>query len=320
MTALAPAVDNQRTLLSKSPLLEKLCHAIGHPVLITNQSQQIVFANQATVEWVGLKNDRLLQGSLLEDIFNKSSDNLQANAESFTIADETFSLINLDKISKASWRQNLERTFFHDILNTAGGMKGLTEILQDATPDEIPELTDSVKNMADQLVDEIISQRDLLAAETGELRIQTRKLESHILVNSVLNTYRNHGLAENREIHRAPGAKSFIFTSDPVLLGRILGNMVKNALEASPAPAVITLNCGTQGEEVWFSVHNQGAIAKDIRSRIFQESCSTKGAGRGTGTFSMRLFAEKYLGGRMSFETNAATGTTFTVSLPISGP
>lgn len=34
----------------------------------------------------------------------------------------------------------------------------------------------------------------------------------------------------------------------------------------------------------------------------------------------MQLFAEKYLGGRIGFESNAAAGTTFKVYVPTDGP
>ncbi len=320
MTALAPAVHNQRALLTRNPLIMKLCHAISNPVMVVNKQSQVIFANQKAVELVGLPNDRLLQGSRLEEIFSGTHLNLEAHLESIEIEGEDFSLLNLKTVPKDDHRQNLERTFFHDILNTAGGMQGLTEILQDATPEEMPELTDTVKNMADQLVDEIISQRDLLAAESGELKAHPRQLESHIIINSVMATYRNHPRLENRTIHLAPGAEPFAFTSDPILLGRILGNMVKNALEACAHTDVITLNCGKNNQQVWFSVHNLGTIAAEVQSRIFEQSFSTKGKGRGTGTFSMKLFSEKYLGGHMSFETHAAIGTTFKVNLPIGGP
>ena len=51
--------------------------------------------------------------------------------------------------------------------------------------------------------------------------------------------------------------------------------------------------------------------------KIFQRSFSTKGEGRGLGTYSMKLLTERYLGGRVSFTTSADEGTIFKVALPI---
>ena len=46
-------------------------------------------------------------------------------------------------------------------------------------------------------------------------------------------------------------------------------------------------------------------------------SFSTKAdTGRGIGTYSMRLFGQRYLGGRVDFTSEEPEGTTFTVILP----
>jgi signal transduction histidine kinase len=334
MTAFAPVVDNklpdirqnlhairqQRHLLTQSPLFEKLCQSIPSPVLILNRTRQVVWANQLAVELVGLANDRMLHGSRLEDFILDPHLISNTDRKPFEVEDEKFFLTVLEDTSSHAQRLNLERTFFHDLLNTAGGMQGLTGILQEATAEELPDLKDSVKNMADQLVEEILSQRDLLAAEMGDLKARPIPLNSSLVIENVINTYRTHSSTGHRKISLSSGAQNFHFHSDPVLLNRVMGNMVKNALEATREPAVVTIDCGQNPDEVWFSVHNQGFIPQDIQPHVFQQSYSTKGRGRGTGTFSMQLFSEKYLGGRIGFQSNAAAGTTFTVYLPTDGP
>jgi sensor histidine kinase regulating citrate/malate metabolism len=60
-----------------------------------------------------------------------------------------------------------------------------------------------------------------------------------------------------------------------------------------------------------------GTIPEDVRLQIFQRSFSTKGSGRGLGTYSMKLFGENYLHGRVYFRTNEKQGTTFTIELPL---
>jgi len=67
------------------------------------------------------------------------------------------------------------------------------------------------------------------------------------------------------------------------------------------------------GTGVW----NKQPIAKDISQRIFQRNFSTKeGAGRGVGTYSMKLFGEQILGGKVNFTTSKEKGTVFSLSLP----
>ncbi|RJR33419.1 MAG: ATP-binding protein [Desulfobacteraceae bacterium] len=68
-----------------------------------------------------------------------------------------------------------------------------------------------------------------------------------------------------------------------------------------------------------FNVWNRQAIPPRVALRIFQRNFTTKEeAGRGLGTYSMKFFGEKILGGQVSFTTSAESGTVFKFSLPIS--
>ncbi len=92
--------------------------------------------------------------------------------------------------------------------------------------------------------------------------------------------------------------------------------MVKNAIEASSAGEVITASCRLADSTVTFSVHNPATIPQEVQLQLFKRSFSTKGAGRGLGTYSMLLLTEKYLKGRVWFTSADGEGTTFFVSVP----
>ena len=66
-----------------------------------------------------------------------------------------------------------------------------------------------------------------------------------------------------------------------------------------------------------FEVHNQGFMPPEVQSHVFKISFSTKGKGRGLGTYSMRLLSERYLSGSVTFVSSPETGTTFIASFPI---
>jgi len=64
-------------------------------------------------------------------------------------------------------------------------------------------------------------------------------------------------------------------------------------------------------------VWNEGVIPESVKLQIFQRSFSTKAnAGRGIGTYSVKLFVEKYLGGKVNFVSNPENQTSFVISLP----
>ena len=101
-----------------------------------------------------------------------------------------------------------------------------------------------------------------------------------------------------------------------MLLKRVLGNMLKNAIEATSTGEAITLGCQLEADGVTFRMANPGVIPLKVQLQIFQRSFSTKGENRGLGTYSMRLLTERYLNGSVSFTSTKKQGTVFRVHLP----
>ena len=68
-----------------------------------------------------------------------------------------------------------------------------------------------------------------------------------------------------------------------------------------------------------FWSHNRGVMPPEVQRQVFKRSFSTKGAGRGLGTYSMRLLTERYLCGEVSFTSHPTAGTTFVAVIPACG-
>jgi signal transduction histidine kinase len=66
-----------------------------------------------------------------------------------------------------------------------------------------------------------------------------------------------------------------------------------------------------------YRVTNEAVISEEIRAQLFHRSFSTKGRGRGIGTYAARLFVEDFLGGRIDVSSGPGAGTTFSVALPL---
>ena len=122
----------------------------------------------------------------------------------------------------------------------------------------------------------------------------------------------------NRRIVKGKDCDDFCLITDQTLLRRVLYNMLKNAIEASSCSEVVSIR-HTQKESFGvFSVHNSRFMPRSTQLQVFQRSFSTKGKGRGIGTYSMKLFGEKYLKGKVWFSTTEDKGTTFYISVPLS--
>lgn len=246
---------------------------------------------------------------------------LRVWARPFQIEGETFTFLSIQDISNEKRRQVLEKIFFHDLLNTAGGLQSIGEIMKFSGPEEFHELQGLITTLSEQLVDEIRAQRELLAAEQGELQVEMHPVNSQDAVSRVIAAYVKHPSCETKAIRESSRSESIAFFSDFALLLRVLGNLVKNALEASPAGGEVTIGCRkVAGEHLEFFVRNEGVIPRASQLQIFNRSFSTKGSGRGLGTYSVKLLAERFLHGRVHFVSSPEEQTTFFVELPITCP
>ena len=230
--------------------------------------------------------------------------------------DENFTIFAVSDISQEKRRRNLERVFFHDILNVVGSIKGFAELLDRYPGMQREDLYALIHGAAEQVIDEVAAQRTLASAEAGALTVATVTLSTRLLLEQLCALYRAHEVAAQRILTVAPECEDLLFVSDRGLLARVLGNMLKNALEAIPAGAAVTCGCGRAGEKVEFWVHNPGEMPRASQLQVFQRSFSTKGTGRGLGTYSMRLLSD-YLEGEVGFTSSAEAGTTFFARYPL---
>jgi nitrogen fixation/metabolism regulation signal transduction histidine kinase len=232
--------------------------------------------------------------------------------------DTSLSLFFLTDISHEKRRQALERIFFHDVANIANGMVGLSRTLceKELSAEKEKQFQKVLHRYAHRLADEVEAQRALDAAENNDLRLQVELCESLSLLEEVAAFYNNGGSDQSRRVEIATDAAAIEFFTDPRLLHRILINMTKNAIEASPSGAVVRLGCDQVGDELEFWVHNRNCMPENVQLQIFQRSFSTKGSGRGLGTYSIKLLGERYLKGRVSFTSSPEKGTTFRFRCP----
>ncbi|MFH1134733.1 MAG: ATP-binding protein [Pseudomonadota bacterium] len=237
-------------------------------------------------------------------------------ATSFDASDHKYTIFAVNDISGEKRRQVLERIFFHDLLNTAGGIKGFSELMLEEADGEISDLAKVVHEASQALINEISSYKNLLAAENNELKVVVTRMESSGFLRDASALLSRAEFAAGIEIKIAPDTKNFEFHSDRNLLGRIVVNLLKNALEASRPGQTVTLGSVRLVDQVEFQVHNQGVIPEEIQLQLFNRSFSTKGSGRGLGAYSVKLLAERYLRGRVGFFSNQARGTVFWVRIP----
>jgi signal transduction histidine kinase len=229
---------------------------------------------------------------------------------------ETYLAFYLNDISSEKRRKILEETFFHDIMNEAGGIESLARMLREHATEATREYTELLCASSRELVEGIKSQRDLLAAECNELPDNFCSFPLMDVLDAAAGLLGKNPVASGRHVRLLPECQNMVLESDPTILRRVMVNMLKNALEAVGEGQTVTVGCQERELDLSIFVHNPGVIAREAQLQIFKRSFSTKGRNRGIGTYSMKLFTEGHLGGKVDFTSSQEQGTTFTVILP----
>jgi two-component system phosphate regulon sensor histidine kinase PhoR len=160
-----------------------------------------------------------------------------------------------------------------------------------------------------------------------DLRIMTPQLE----VLNVLEECRQvlnllHPLAEAKEMvletDFAPEVPAL--RADPLLLRRVLQNLLENAIKFSPRRSQVRLEVRVENPAIRFAVYDQGpGIAADDLAHVFEmfyrghREGDTQGFGLGLATVKRIIDAH---GGRIWVDTTPGRGCTFFFTFPLEAP
>jgi len=227
-----------------------------------------------------------------------------------------FILVAIVDITLEQNRATLERIFHHDMNNILSAILGPSEMLEQEMPWRWE--MRQIRKAAQRMQQEIILQREL-SLEGMSRYIPEKSLISVHDVNQDLDILlHSHNAARDRTIETRFEGQDCLIHTDKMLVSRVLSNMIINALEATDRGGVVQFVTSCVNNQVCWSVWNDSCIPESIRGRIFQRYFSTKkDVGRGLGTFSMKLFGESYLGGKIEFTSSMKDGTVFSFILPI---
>ncbi|MBN2684421.1 MAG: HAMP domain-containing histidine kinase [Pontiellaceae bacterium] len=239
---------------------------------------------------------------------------LKVRSQPITLDGRRFLLLFLQDESRKELQASLERTFFHDIGNTLHIMKGISDLLFEDQPSKD---IAAIKKATDRLLEEVIMQRKLMDDCALHYDPKKEEVDAAEVFEELRSEMEQHPAAKKKNLALSVSDTNLHLHTDRPMLMRVLSNMLINACEATPPGGTIRLELERRDNRVEFSVWNHQAIPPEIQRRIFQRHFSTKNQpGRGIGTYSTKLFGEKFLRGKVSFTSSPERGTTFRFALP----
>jgi len=237
-------------------------------------------------------------------------------ATSFMIGSERFILLFLRDVTRHQQLEALERVFFHDINNTLSSLVAASELLLNATAGEFRVLAPAIRRLSNRMAQEVSMQRHLIQRYYGNCQLYKQNIQVKLLIDELVEMMSYHPAAAGKPLDIDCTVDQVEIETAPSIVLRVLSNMLVNAFEAADGREAVRFSAHLRDGLVVFEVWNRQFIPRERGRRIFQRNYSTKGEiGRGLGTFSMKLFGEKILGGKVSFSTDPLEGTVFRFAL-----
>jgi len=216
-----------------------------------------------------------------------------------------------------AWRE-MARQIAHEIKNPLTPMKlSIQHMIRILERINSGEHKDAIQRISQTLLSQIDSLTAIAStfSQFATMPIETRGVVS--LDNILQDIFNLYAEADEAELSIRLPDEDLQVLGDKNQIGRILVNIVKNALQAMEKRGQIHLSLyESEGKAVCKIADNGKGIPADIQDKIFQPNFSTKTSGMGLGLAITRRIVEG-MGGQIRFESREGKGTTFYLELPI---
>ncbi|MCB1605798.1 MAG: HAMP domain-containing histidine kinase [Xanthomonadales bacterium] len=182
-----------------------------------------------------------------------------------------------------------------------------------AKPEDATELlTDSIDGL-DQLTNLVRNLKGFARVDSDGMDL----MKMNEAIDSAL-TIAQHQLRDRitvvKELDEVPAVRCV-----PSQINQVVLNLINNASQAMGDGGQLTLRCRRNGDFVELEVEDNGpGIPDDVMPKIFDPFFTTKPVGEGTGLgLSIVHKIVHAHNGNINVKTEAGSGTTFTVSLPV---
>ncbi|MBI3969760.1 MAG: PAS domain-containing protein [Chloroflexi bacterium] len=221
----------------------------------------------------------------------------------------------------------------HDLKNPLAGISGLAQVLQrhldqsgTIDPDRLHRRLTLIISSAQRVLAQI-ENISAITRQRADSTVVLRRARCDLAALTRAAIEAHQQTTDRHELRAHLPEHEVVGYWDGAWLGRVLENLLGNAIKYSPGGGTITVTLAVQREEnvnarALLTVRDQGlGIPEADRPHIFEryhraQNVVGRIAGTGIGLAAARQIVELH-GGRISVESEEGVGSAFTVTLPI---
>lgn len=212
----------------------------------------------------------------------------------------------------------------HDLRNPLSALKMSTALAApgrgELTPERMQRTLALVRRQVTRLDRMVGDLLDATRIEAGKLELHFEERDARALAREVVELYQSSNTTH--ELRLVLPEEPVVLRSDAARIEQVLNNLVSNALKYSPSGTRVDVAVAREGEEVVFSVTDQGiGISAEEKRGLFAPfrrtgSAREQAPGVGLGLSVSRRIIEAH-GGRIEVDSQPGHGSTFRIRLAL---
>jgi two-component system OmpR family sensor kinase len=238
-----------------------------------------------------------------------------------------FNALNLRVQTSKKSQRDFVANVSHELKTPLTSIQGFSQALIDgtaATPEAQKQAAHLIYTESIRMHRMVLDLLDLARLDAGTFDLQVAPLDLAALLKNIVEKFSPQARASQIDILVETSPLPTL-SGDGDRLAQVFTNLVDNALKFTPSGGRITLRTSQVGQEVLVDVIDTGVGISPqdlphIFDRFYQTDPSRTGGGKHGSGLGLAIVKEIMAthGGKISARSQLGTGSTFTVSLPLS--
>jgi len=210
-----------------------------------------------------------------------------------------------------AWR-NMARQVAHEIKNPLTPMRLNIQSFQMTFDPKDPQINQKFNEFSHMLIEQIDLMSKIASAFSDFAKMPQANLQEDDLVSAIKSALK---LYDPDQVRFVSSAQKILFNFDKNQIQRVIGNLVKNALQAVPDDKIpeILVSIRETVDKIYITVTDNGSgVAPAHQSHIFEPKFTTKSSGMGLGLSIVKKIVENH-NGKIYFHSDVNMGTTFII-------